>query len=218
MVSFTRRAARRVARLLIALAGVATLVFALVVLIPGMLGLERYVITGGSMAGSIERGDLVVAEPRPVSDLVVGDVITYLPPADSGITQLVTHRIIAVEPSPDGPLFRTQGDANASADPWQFMLAGETQAVVVTTVPALGWVFIALADPAHRMVLLGVPAAVIALMSLREIVLLLRPRSIVPSNVEQLSELTESAVSSAVSSAPRRTHNPLLGRVIVDQP
>jgi len=217
MVSFTRRAARRVARLLIALVGVATLLFALVILIPGMLGLERYVITGGSMAGSIERGDLVIAEPRPVSDLAVGDVITYLPPADSGITQLVTHRIIAIEPSPDGPLFRTQGDANASADPWQFTLVAETQAVIIATMPAVGWVFIALADPVHRMVLLGVPAAVIALMSLREIILLLRPRSIVASNVEQLSALTASAVGSAVSSAPSHAHNPLVGRVIVDQ-
>ena len=216
MVSFTRRAARPVARFLIALVGVATLLFALVTLIPGMFGLERYVITGGSMAGSIERGDLAIAEPRPVSDLAVGDVITYLPPADSGITQLVTHRIIAVEPSPDGLLFRTQGDANASADSWQFTLVGETQAVVIATVPALGWVFIALADPVHRMVLLGVPAAVIALISLREIVLLLRPRSIVASDVDQISALTASAAGAAVSSAPSRVDNSLVGRVIVE--
>jgi len=82
----------------------------------------------------------------------------------------VTHRIIEVEQSAEGPLFRTQGDANASADPWQFRLDGETQAVQIATVPALGWVFIALADSANRMLLLGIPSAIIALMALREIV------------------------------------------------
>lgn len=167
--------ARRAARLFVTVLGAAILVFALGVLIPGMLGLERYVITGGSMSGSIERGDLVFSEPRDVSELAVGDVITYVPPPGSGLTELVTHRIIEVEQSDGGPLFRTQGDANASADPWQFRLDAPTQAVAIATVPALGWPFIALADPAFRMILIGVPAAAIALMALREIVQLLRP-------------------------------------------
>jgi len=67
MLSTARRAARRTARLLVGVVGAATLVFALIILIPGMLGLERYVITGGSMSGSIERGDLVFSESRPVA-------------------------------------------------------------------------------------------------------------------------------------------------------
>lgn len=210
MLSFAHRAARRVARLLVALVGAATLVFALIILIPGMLGLERYVITGGSMSGSIERGDLIFSEARPVSELAVGDVITYLPPAGFGLTELVTHRILEVEQSPEGPLFRTQGDANASADPWQFRLDAPTQAVQIATVPALGWVFITLADPAHRMLLLGVPAAIIALMALREIVLLMRPASGIPRDLRELSDRAAATDGDAVLAAsssvsPRRS-------------
>ena len=76
--------------------GVAALMF-----VPGVLGFDRYVITGGSMSGTFERGALVFERQVPVADLRVGDVITYLPPADSGVTELVTHRISSIEPSPD---------------------------------------------------------------------------------------------------------------------
>lgn len=196
--------ARRAARLLVTIVGAVTLVFALGILIPGMLGLERYVITGGSMSGSIERGDLIFSESREVSALEVGDVITYVPPPGSGLTELVTHRIIQVEQSDGGPLFRTQGDANASADPWQFRLDAPTQAVAIATVPALGWVFIALADPSFRIVLIGVPAAIIALMALREIVQLVRPAPTAARDLEQLSDravATEAAASSAARAA-----------------
>ena len=75
--------------------GVAALMF-----VPGVLGFDRYVITGGSMSGTFERGALVFERQVPVADLRVGDVITYLPPADSGVTELVTHRISSIEPSP----------------------------------------------------------------------------------------------------------------------
>lgn len=220
MLSTARRAARRTARFLVGVVGAATLVFALVILIPGMLGLERYVITGGSMSGSIERGDLVFSESRPVDSLVVGDVITYIPPAESGLTELVTHRIIEVEQSAEGPLFRTQGDANASADPWQFRLDGQTQAVHIVTVPALGWVFIALADSANRMLLLGIPSAIIALMALREIVQLLRPAAGTVRNLDELSaraRATDSAATAADAEAPRVIATPRV-TAIVDQP
>lgn len=63
--------------------------------------------------------------------LEVGDVITYLPPPDSDVTNLVTHRIVSARRTRSGNIaFRTQGDANPDPDPWTFSLTGRTVAKV----------------------------------------------------------------------------------------
>jgi signal peptidase I len=142
----------------------------------GLLGYERYVITGGSMSGEFEAGAIAFEQAVPVGDLEVGDVITYLPPPDSGVTSLVTHRITDISRAQDGTaLFTTQGDANADPDPWEFGLTADTQPVVRFTVPTVGYALMALTDPATRMLVIGVPAGVIALLALVELARALRP-------------------------------------------
>lgn len=139
-------------------------------LAPSVLGFSRYVITGGSMTGSIAKGSVAFEKPVPVEDLAVGDVITYLPPPDSGVANLVTHRIVSIEPAVGGGmLFTTKGDANAQVDPWKFQLLDPTQPVVEFSVPQVGWVFIALADRKVRMLVIGLPAALIALAALAQL-------------------------------------------------
>lgn len=139
-------------------------------LAPSLFGYERYVITGGSMSGTFEKGSIAFEERVPVDDVAVGDVITYLPPADSGTSHLVTHRVITDTVLPTGERqLQTQGDANPDPDPWTFTLTGDTQPVVRTTVPLAGWVFVALADRETRMIAIGVPAALIAMASLLEL-------------------------------------------------
>jgi signal peptidase len=170
------RAARRMVRTLSALVVVAATVVALVYLLPALLGYERYVITGGSMSGSFEKGSIAFARAVPVEELSVGDVITYLPPADSGVPNLVTHRITEMERSDTGSFtMTTQGDANADPDPWSFELQAPVQPRVELTIPLLGYVFIALADPTNRMLLIGVPAGLVALRSVLDLVRTLRP-------------------------------------------
>ena len=139
---------------------------ALLFIVPAAFGLSRYVITGGSMAGTIERGSVVFEETVPVADLAVGDIITYLPPAESGLDTLVTHRIVSI----DGDTFRTRGDANPDVDPWTFQLSSPVQPRVVADVPYVGYLFIALADRGTRILVIGLPAAIIALLSLRELI------------------------------------------------
>jgi len=139
-------------------------------LAPAALGYSRYVITGGSMTGTYDKGSIVFEKPKPVADLQVGDVITYLPPADSGLSTLVTHRIVKQEPAAGGGvLFTTRGDANPAPDPWHFSLVQDTQPVVQFGVPHAGWIFIALADRQTRMLVVGVPAGIIALLALVEL-------------------------------------------------
>jgi signal peptidase len=122
------------------------------------------------MTGTYDLGSVVFEENVPVEDLRVGDVITYVPPAESGIKTLVTHRIVAI----DGDTFRTQGDANPQVDPWTFELNAATQNRVRFHVPYVGYAFIALGDRATRMAVIGIPAAIIALYSLVELVGALR--------------------------------------------
>lgn len=158
------RRGRRSGWVLNALCVLVTLL-ALLFLLPAAFGLSRYVVTGTSMSGTIERGSVVLEKAVPVSDLRVGDIITYLPPAESGVDTLLTHRIVSI----DGTTLRTQGDANGHVDPWAFQLTVPVQPRVVADVPWVGYLFLALADRSTRLLVVGLPVAVIALLSLREL-------------------------------------------------
>ena len=157
--------ARRAGRALFALLVAAGLLFSLVLIAPGLLGWERYVIVSGSMTGTYDRGSLVFDEVVSVKSLKVGDVITYRPPRGAGPTGLVTHRIAAIgrDPKTRAPVFRTRGDANPVGDPWTFTLSRRDQARVVAGVPYMGFALAALARRDVRMGLVGVPAVLIAL-------------------------------------------------------
>jgi signal peptidase I len=135
--------------------------------VPALAGWQRYVIVSGSMTGTYDRGSLVLDEVVPVASLKRGDVITYRPPSSSGVDHLVTHRIYALARGPHGRrVFRTKGDANPVADPWTFTLGGRRQARVRLGVPYAGFAVAALSDRRARMLLVGLPAALIALATL----------------------------------------------------
>jgi signal peptidase I len=163
-----RSRAARVAAFTGNLAVVVLLLLSVAYVLPSLLGYERYVITGGSMTGTYDKGSIVFEKVVPTAGLRVGDVITYVPPASSGVTNLVTHRIIEAEPGPAGTVYRTKGDANPSIDPWTFSLDRPEQAVVQFHAPHAGWVLLYLADPGHRKLLVGIPAGLVALLSIGE--------------------------------------------------
>ncbi len=132
-------------------------------LLPGLLGYQRYVITSGSMTGSYDRGSVVFDKVVPVADLEVGDAITYTPPPGSGPSGRITHRIVWIGSDQFGRrVLRTKGDANEAADPWTFALDGATQARVAFHVPYVGYALSVLAIRQARMVLIGLPALLIA--------------------------------------------------------
>lgn len=171
----TMRILRAVGRHLVNIACVAILLISAALLVPGFFGYERYVITGGSMSGAFEPGAVVFTRAVPVEELRVDDVITYQPPPDSGVEGLVTHRIAEIEDDPEqGLLFTTKGDANDTEDPWQFRIEDATQPRVELAVDHLGWPLIWIANPTTRMILIGVPAAIIFLLAAREAVTAVR--------------------------------------------
>jgi signal peptidase len=160
-------AARRALRWAGAGATVLCLLLAAVLLIPAALGFQRYVIVSGSMTGTYDRGSIVYDEEVPVADLEVGDPITYAPPPNASPEKLVTHRIVSIGHNDNGEeAFRTKGDANEVADPWTFTLEKPDQAKVAFSIPYVGYLLAALSIPTVRMLAIGIPAIVVALLIL----------------------------------------------------
>jgi signal peptidase len=136
------------------------LAIAVLILVPPLLGYQRYVITGGSMGGALPRGSIAYDEVVPTEHIRVGDVITYRPPHSD---RLLTHRVVWMGRQRHGVrLYRTRGDANSAPDPRAFLLPNDGQARLVFHVPVAGYVLAALSVKAVRMVAIGVPALVIA--------------------------------------------------------
>ena len=115
----------------------------LLTMLPVGLGLHRFVATTDEMAPAIHRGALVLERDVPVDALEVGDVITFVPPAASGIKGPVTRRIVTIE----GSLLRTKADARPEADPWPVPIAAPTQDRVVLQVPWVGYAYVGLMHP-----------------------------------------------------------------------
>lgn len=135
----------------------------ILVLLPIGLGLDRYVMSGDSMdsgaEGGISRGSVVFERDVPVSDLRRGDVITYRPPASSGVEGLVTHRIVRI--GPQGIV--TRGDAEPARDPWVLDPPGATLPRVVYTLPWVGYLYLAVFHPITRVLLAGAVAVLVLL-------------------------------------------------------
>ena len=148
-------------------ATVLCLALAAILLIPAALGYQRYVIVSGSMTGTYDRGSIVYDREVPVSDLKVGDPITYSPPSGASPEKLLTHRIVWIGHNKGGEeTFRTKGDANEAADPWTFTLDKPSQAKVAFSVPYVGYLLAALSIPTVRMLAIGIPAIVVAFLIL----------------------------------------------------
>jgi signal peptidase len=130
-------------------------------LVPTILGYQRYVIEGGSMGGALPRGSIAYEEVVPTHQIRPGDVITYRPP---GETRLRTHRVTWVGRSTGSGerLYRTRGDANRTSDRPTFTLPHATQARVVMHLPLAGYAVAALSIRAVRMAVIGGPALAIA--------------------------------------------------------
>ena len=164
MAGTRRDSKRRAGRIASGAAFAFALAAALLVLAPALIGWQRYAIVSGSMTGTYDKGSLVLDEVVPVRDLRVGDVITYMPPARD---HLITHRIVALGRDATGArVFRTKGDANPVADGWTFRLDRPTQARVRLGIPYAGHALSALGRRDVRMVLIALPALLIAGFSL----------------------------------------------------
>ena len=109
----------------------------LLVLLPAVLGLDRFVVTDRSMDGSLSRGSVVLAREVPAADLEVGDVITFRPQGGSS-DELLTRKIVAIR---DGVAI-TRTDTGSTDDSLVVPPTSQTYARVWVGVPWIGYPFL----------------------------------------------------------------------------
>ena len=108
------------------------------------------------MASALGVGDLVVAERVAAADVQPGDVIAFQ--VGGGTT--VTHRVVSVTATDDGPVFTTQGDANGSPDPVATR-AEQVQGRLAGSIALLGFVLAMLTMPSGIAALFSIGAALL---------------------------------------------------------
>ncbi|GAC1611471.1 MAG: hypothetical protein NVS3B26_24670 [Mycobacteriales bacterium] len=103
----------------------------------------------GSMRPEYPPGAVLVDTPEPLSQLRVGQVLTYqIPVLDHHVE---SHRVIAIERQADGSAdVQTRGDANNGQDPWRAHIKPGQLWIVRGSVPGLGSAIIQLRRPAVR--------------------------------------------------------------------
>ncbi|WP_440899357.1 signal peptidase I, partial [Actinosynnema sp.] len=100
---------RLVARCALAFTGAVSLTLALCAFTPVLWGWRPVVVTSGSMGPLVRPGDVVLLDPAPDREPLVGDVVVY---SRSGAPS-VMHRVVGRD---DDGRYRTRGDANPTPD------------------------------------------------------------------------------------------------------
>lgn len=166
LVPLSRRRRMRVHRLLRSVCVTLGVLVLVGLILPVALGMSGHTVSDDAMSGSLPEGSLVFTKPVPVADLVVGDLITFQPPNSSGVGEVVTRRISAIE----GAALTTARDVDGAVDPWTLRPVGMTQARVVLDVPLVGFAA-ELAPGSSTAWIVGIPLLMLALCGLTELLL-----------------------------------------------
>ena len=89
-----------------------------------------------SMAPEYPAGSVVMTIQVPTEKLAVGDVIRLPLPGSNG--QSFVHRIVDADLNGLSATVMTQGDRNATPDPWSLEIVSASAPVVVATIPLVG--------------------------------------------------------------------------------
>jgi signal peptidase I len=132
-----RRSIGTVGKVTVGLLSGLTVTFAAVYAGLIVCGFKPIAVYSGSMNPTIPVGGLAIDRPVAAADIRVGDVITFNDPYIKG--RQVTHRVVQIVRTPDGPAYRTKGDANPARDPWAIHLPDNVGRVSFS-VPVAGYV------------------------------------------------------------------------------
>lgn len=141
---------------------IAALLFLFLAVGPRFLNYQTSTMLTGSMSPGINPGDVVVSVRTPVSELKVGDVITYSIPVDD--RRIETHRVTSINRAGTTSV-TTKGDANPGPDPWTAVLSEDYVYTTAGVVPYLGDGIRAFRQPLVQSVLLyGAPALLVVVL------------------------------------------------------
>ena len=143
------------------------LVFNCILLVKGMVNdkevpsIGKYtplIVESDSMEDTIMTGDLIFIKKVDVTELDVGDVITFYNPLGDG-TSLVTHRIIEVVGEGENLAFLTQGDNNDIDDKDPIHSSKVIGVWTEKRVPLLGSIMMFMQKPLGLIVCIFIPVA-----------------------------------------------------------
>ena len=159
-----RRVRRWLERLAAAVIATAIVVLAAVVAGPRFLPYQALIVRSGSMTPTLPIGSVVFYHREAASAVKKGQIILF---AEPGTETRITHRVYRILQTPSGEFFQTKGDANALPDPWRVRAAG-TGWVESFDIPYLGYPFAVLSSPLARIILVSVPAILLAVILVLE--------------------------------------------------
>lgn len=168
------RARRPVARwstaigtaVLLAIVTVVVVGLAAISLGPKLLPYQALVVRSGSMEPTIPTGSVVFYKKLAAAKVRVGDIIVFAKPGQPN--EKVTHRVYQVGSAPTGRYFVTKGDANGTPDDWRVPATG-TGWVASFHIPYAGYLLADLQSPLGKVLLLLIPAILLAVITLYEI-------------------------------------------------
>lgn len=120
-------------------------------------------VQSGSMVPTFRRGDAVITKRTALSQLRLGDVISYRNPAEPRV--LVSHRLVQIDYT-TGRLV-TKGDANYAPDiavPYNNVVG-----VVYEVIPGLGTVIDWLHQPVGLIIAVYIPATLLLLSEIKRL-------------------------------------------------
>lgn len=132
-----------------------------------LIGIQTYTVLSGSMEPTYHTGSLLYVKSVDVEDLEVGDPITFMLDEDT----VATHRIIEIIPdeTDDSVLrFRTQGDANESADATP-VHCNNVIGKPIFSIPYLGYFAYAVQQPPGMYVAIAAAAILVLLVFLPDL-------------------------------------------------
>jgi signal peptidase I len=127
--------------------------------------IKLFSVQSGSMVPSLEKGDLVAVTRVPEGQLAVGDVVTFVNPANKN--QTITHRIVETPSDQNQQRFITKGDANSTVDE---SIAPES--IVGTSsfsLPYIGHLVDFIRHPVGLILLIYIPALLIVVSEIRRL-------------------------------------------------
>lgn len=130
------------------------------------LGFQPVVIMSGSMTPAYDVGDVVLSRSVPAAELRPGDVVTFRDPRLGG--DLVTHRVVRMEPGGDVIRFETKGDANDVAEQWATPGSQELGRAAAR-LPVIGWFFGTLGSPVGRIAVIALVCLCAAVVVVRKV-------------------------------------------------
>jgi signal peptidase len=127
--------------------------------LPNVIGWHSFTVLSGSMEPAIRTGDVVVVRPISPAEVRVGDVLTFRDPANHA--RLITHRLSSFRARSGRFEMVTRGDANNTAERWSVSASGRLGRVAYR-VPYAGYVLARLGGRSGRILLLALPALLLA--------------------------------------------------------